>query len=313
MKNQYSVLYMKISDFCEKHYLPDCYFRLRNNTYISYQYTYKNHVKPYFSNVRLCDVTPIDIRKWQNQLIAKGFEATYLKKLHAYLSRIFDFAVRYFELDQNPCTLAGSMGKHRSSNKCEIWTLEECQKVVDEIPDIEFRTQVSLLFWSGIRRGELYGLQWQDFNPNTAELRVARNYQRINGEMIIHEPKTDSSIRTITLPKAMCQKLEAYRKQCPSSSKNDFIFAWSKRKLDDAIANACKKTGVKRIRVHDLRHSHASLLINMNQDIASISKRLGHSSISMTLDTYTHAYESADIEIANALDQLSKSTSLRIA
>lgn len=304
MKSQNGVLMMSVHEFCEKYYFPDCSYRLRNNTLLSYQYTYKNHVMPYFADMRLCDVAPIDIRKWQNQLIADGYKDTYLKKLHAFLSRIFDYALRYFKLAQNPCVLAGSIGRHCSNSKCEIWTLEEFSRIVDAIPEIEFKTQVSLLFWSGIRRGELYGLQWQDFDNKTGELRIARNYQRIKGEMVIHLPKTEAGIRTITLPRAMCEMLVNYRNSCRASCNKDFIFVWTKRKLEQAIANACKITDVKRIRVHDLRHSHASLLINMNQDIASISKRLGHSSISMTLDTYTHVYESADTKIANALDRL---------
>jgi len=305
MENRNSDLQMSVTEFCERYYLPDCEHRLRRSTLLYYQYIYKNHVKPTFSKELLREVSALDIREWQNVLISQGFSDNYLRALHSYLSRIFDFAVRYYDLETNPCIAAGSIGRHRNVNKYDVWTLDECQTVVDAIPEIEYKTQVSLLFWSGIRRGELYGLQWQDFAFDTGELNIVRNYQRLLGEAVIQPPKTESGIRSIILPSLMADMLRSYRELCGRVHDTSFIFTWRKRKLDDAIDKACEATGIKKIRVHDLRHSHASLLINMNQDIASISKRLGHSSISMTLDTYTHVYDRGDAAIANALDRIS--------
>lgn len=232
------------------------------------------------------------------------FKPKYLRSLHHFLSDIFDYCIRFHGLTNNPCTIAGSIGKYTSKRKFSIWTYPEYLKVSEEITDISTQTILAVLFWTGIRKGELFGLQWRDFNALTSELTIERNYQRLHGQALILPPKTESSHRTIILPDHVCAQLADYRAVGREYQPTDFIFNWSKRKLEAAIQRACEKTGVKRIRVHDLRHSHATMLVNLNVDIASISKRLGHSSTSMTLEIYAHVYDDSDRHIANKLNSL---------
>ncbi|MFY9396181.1 MAG: site-specific integrase [Saccharofermentanales bacterium] len=295
---------LDLNNFYKTYYLPDRIRRIRENTQTNYHYMFKNRVSPILGRKILCQISPLDIRDWQNQLMTDALSESYLRKLHQFLGKIFEYAVKYYGLPSNPCTIASAIGKNRSQRIMRIWTLDEFNQVCEAIPDPIYRTQVSLLYWSGIRRGELYGLQWRDYKSSTMELAIARSYQRIHGQAIVREPKTDTSVRIITLPQHMCDLLNKHRKKSVRTDARDFIFKWTKKKLDDAIEKACRKTGIQRIRVHDLRHSHASLLVYLNVDIASISRRLGHADISTTLSIYTHAYNDTDRQIADVLNTI---------
>ena len=106
------------------------------------------------------------------------------------------------------------------------------------------------------------------------------------------------SIREILLPDILVETLIKYKKAfCQNDTKKDFIFKWSKRKLETAIEKACNKTGVKRIRIHDLRHSHVSFLVNNNCNVSLVSKRLGHATKSITLDIYSHIFDNSQVEL----------------
>ena len=278
--------------------------RVRVTTWAGYEKAYNSRIAPILGYQRLADISPLDIRSWQSGLISQGYSESYQIQLNSLLSRTFDLAVRFYDLPENPCVLAGRIGRTGQSQRADIWTLNEFWKVYDHIPDPSIRTQVAFIFWTGLRKGELYGLKWEDFDRSRGEIRIVRSYQRHDGRGLLLPPKTARGKRIISLPLHQCEALEMhYRNQnCPSP--NEHIFKWTKRKLEDGIAEACARSGVKRIRVHDIRHSHASLLIRMNADIAAISQRLGHSSITMTLNVYAHTYDRADRTIANQLDSV---------
>lgn len=303
-KNQHPTS-LPLDMYYQKYYLPDKNKRIRPTTRNYYRYLYNNRIRPCFGDMIMSEITPLHIREWQNMQISLNFKPKYLRILQQYLSSIFDYCVRYHDLAENPCCRVDPIGKHASSRRGTVWQLDEYEKVFECMTTMHHRAALALLYWTGIRKGELYGLQWRDYCPKTRRLRVERNYQRLNGKAILLPPKTDTSNRTIILPNQAHQPLAEYRYVRHDAKDTDFIFKWTKRKLEDEIRLACQKAGVQRIRVHDLRHSHASLLIHLNIDVAAISKRLGHSSISITLDTYAHAYDNADRLIADTLNTIS--------
>lgn len=295
---------LPLDTYYQEHYLPDKNKRIRPTTRNYYCYLYNNRVRPYFGDMIMDEITPLHVREWQNTQISLNFKPKYLRILHHFLSGIFDYCVRYHDLAENPCNRVEPIGKHVSSRRGNIWRLDEYERVYQHMSTTKHRAALALLFWSGIRKGELYGLQWRDYCPLTKKLKVERSYQRLNGKTVIMPPKTEKSNRAIILPYQGYQPLENHRQTCHKVKKTNFIFKWTKRKLEDEIKNACQQAGVRRIRIHDIRHSHASLLIHLNIDIAAISQRLGHSSISMTLNTYAHVYDDADRLIANTLESI---------
>ncbi len=299
-----NILNTTLDDYFVSQYLPDISRRIRESSLANYTYIYRNRIKPRLGQMKIGEITSLIIREWQNELIEGNYSQTYLKQCHGLLSKVFNFAVNFHGLKENPCILAGTIGLTKMKRQNEFWSLEEFNQVIGFMQNGIYKTQVSLLFWSGIRKGEMFGLKWKDYKRESGEIRIVRSYQRINGTTFLFPPKTKSGIRTIGLPSQVCDLLEDYFVSSGYPHPEDFIFPWSKRKLEDAIRKACDRSGVKRIRVHDIRHSHASLLIRMNTDIASVSERLGHSSITMTLDTYTHAYINADRAIVESLEKL---------
>jgi integrase len=296
---------LSLDAYYQEYYLPDKNKRIRPTTQKHHCYLYRNRVRPYFGDMIMNEITPLHIREWQNTQISLNFKPKYLRTLHQFLRGIFDYCVRFHDLAENPCDRVDPIGRHSSSRKASIWRLDEYEKVYECMTTMHHRAALALLFWAGLRKGELYGLQWRDYCSLRKKLRVERNYQRLNGKAILLPPKTDTSIRTIILPSQAYRPLDDYRARCKHIDDSDFIFKWTKRKLEDEIHFACKQARVQRIRIHDLRHSHASLLIHLNIDVAAISKRLGHSSIAITLSTYAHAYDNADRLIADTLEAIS--------
>ena len=144
-----------------------------------------------------------------------------------------------------------------------------------------------------------------DFDFKAETVTINKSYQRLHGEDIITTPKTKKSNRTIKMPKFLCEEMQEYIGMFYSADKNDRLFPVSKSYLHHEMDRGAKEAGVKRIRIHDLRHSHVSLLIEMGFTALAIADRLGHESIEVTY-RYAHLFPSKQTEMANRLDDLGK-------
>jgi integrase len=154
----------------------------------------------------------------------------------------------------------------------------------------------------GIREGELLAPIPADFDLKKQTLRINKNYQRIKGKDVIQSAKTKNSVRTIKIPKFLCKEMEDCFHQFYHLEKDDRIFPLSKHRLYTAMKSGSQAAGVKKIRVHDLRHSHVSLLINNGFTAYEIGKRVGHSAEKITL-RYAHLFPSKQNAMAEFLDQ----------
>ncbi|MBO4591052.1 MAG: site-specific integrase, partial [Eubacterium sp.] len=180
---------------------------------------------------------------------------------------------------------------------------EEYQSFSDAIADKPISYYAfELLYWTGIRLGELLALTKADFNFKECTLKINKSYQRIKGEDVITEPKTKKSIRTINLPKFLCIEMKEFFDSLYGVGIHDRLFVISKSYLHHEIDRGVKISGVKRIRVHDLRHSHVSLLIDMGYSALAISERLGHEAIDITL-RYAHLFPTVQSEMAEQLNK----------
>ena len=154
-------------------------------------------------------------------------------------------------------------------------------------------------------KAELLALTPADFDFQACTIRINKSYQRLEGKDIITDPKTVKSNRMITMPEFLSEELESYIGMLYGLNENDRIFQISKSYLHHEMDRGSKSAGVKRIRIHDLRHSHVSLLINQGYQAAAIADRVGHETVEIT-DRYTHIYPSKQNEMANTLDELWK-------
>ena len=162
-----------------------------------------------------------------------------------------------------------------------------------------------MLYWCGIRRGELLALTPADFDFENSTVRINKSYQRLHGEDVITTTKTKKSNRTIKMPKFLCEEMQDYLKMLYGLKKKERIFTITKSYLHHEMDRGAKEAGVKRIRIHDLRHSHISLLIDMGFSAVAIAGRVGHESIEITY-RYAHLFPSKQKEMADKLNDLEK-------
>ena len=192
------------------------------------------------------------------------------------------------------------MGKEKSKEML-FWTKSEYQKFSDAMMDkpISFYA-FEILYWCGLRLGELLALTAADFDFDKSTVRINKSYQRIGGEDIVTDPKTAKSIRSVQMPDFLAEEIKDYIKSLYGMGNDERIFPISKNYLHREMSRGCKATGVKRIRIHDLRHSHVSLLIEMGFSAVAIADRVGHESIDITY-RYAHLFPTTQQEIANKL------------
>lgn len=162
-----------------------------------------------------------------------------------------------------------------------------------------------MLYWCGIREGEMLALTPKDFDFKAETVTINKSYQRLKGRDVITTPKTKKSNRTIKMPKFLCEEIQEYLGMFYGAGETDRIFPVSKSYMHHEMDRGAKEAGVKRIRIHDLRHSHVSLLIEMGFTALAIADRLGHESIEVTY-RYAHLFPSKQTEMANKLDNLGK-------
>ena len=219
-------------------------------------------------------------------------------------SLIFNFAVKYYKLPSNPAAACGSMGKKKAEGM-QFWTKEEFDQFIPHVSDKPMSKVIFyLFFYSGIREGELLALTLNDFDFDKNTVSITKNYARVNNQDIIQTPKTPKSKRTITLPVEIMEMVKEYGGMLYDYKPTDRLFPTQKSLLTREMVRGCKLSGVKKIRIHDLRHSHASLLIELGFAPLLISERLGHENVETTLNTYSHLYPNKHGEVAEILSNL---------
>lgn len=302
---------MTFADFI-KLYFEDMEKRLKPSTIANKRWLIDLKITPFFEKKTLNEIKPTDVRKWQNKLKSyrdeKGipYSDTYLKSIHNQLTAIFNYAVKYYGLKENPCHKAGSMGK-KNADEMQFWTKDEFDLLINnkyfENKPVS-KTVFMTLYYTGMREGELLALTPADIDLYKKEIRISKSYQRIDKEDVITSPKTPKSNRIIKINNKLCDCIKEYMDMCYELKPDDRLFPYTKYFLSHEMEKACKASGVKKIRVHDVRHSHASLLIELGFSPLLIAERLGHEKIQTTLDTYSHLYPNKQTEVADKLDEI---------
>lgn len=292
---------MKFEDFLKMYY-EDMETRLREHTMRTKKYIIDLKILPYFGQKRMNDIKAADIRKWQNELIKQGYAATYLKTINNQLSAVFNYAVKYYDLPNNPCAKAGSMGKSHAE-EMSFWTKEEFMCFIDCMMDKrQSYIAFMVLYWTGMRMGELLALTPADIDFEKKTISITKSYQRISGRDIISLPKTPKSKRTVTIPEFLVADLKDYLDSLYELQENERLLPITKYFLEHEMQRGIKASGLKRIRIHDLRHSHASLLVELGFLPLEIADRLGHEKVETTLNTYSHLYPNKQSKLADQLD-----------
>ncbi len=271
-----------------------------------------NHLVPYFGSMDVFNMTPQDIMKFQNKKMKENFSGDYLKKMHVYLVSTLNHAMKFYDLKQNVASVVGNF-EVENTKRLNYWTLEQYEKFYTVLPDIEQQAFFKTLFYSGARKGEVRALTWKDINFE--ENYISINKADYHGK--VTSPKTKAGVRDIYMPQHMMDTLKEFKNWYKENKiyKDDYVLfgsffkSYSENKIDRWYSSSFEKANdtlqehekLPRIVLHEWRHSHASLLVNLGANVMIIAQRLGHSDTTEVYNRYGHLYPSTQKEIAKLL------------
>lgn len=294
--------------FVNDYYLPDYKGRVRKRTFDQAMGKMKRLEVLYHK--KLVELTPPLIQKWHNDLLSENLTNNYIRSLHQILQQILDLAVKLGMLDVNVARTVGNVRKAKA--RVDFWTKEEFERFIatfDRKETLELLkfTAIWFLFLTGLRLGELMALKWTDIDFEEGTVKVDKSmYYKSKKEWYITDTKTNSSHRLLYLDKATLEYLKNWQLEQKRIGKIDFIFSFDSLPfgttfLKKAIDTHSEYAKIKRIRVHDLRHSHASLMLQLGMNDLEMQNRLGHGDIRTTLGTYSHLRMNAMKDVADRL------------
>lgn len=280
------------------------------------------YIMPYFKNKQINRITVNDIQIWKSKINKYNLQFVTKCNIYKHFNSIINYAYKYHSLPFNPVSKAGNfINKNLEVKSLRYWTKEQFDIFINELRE-DAITKNDLIFWgyytffniafyTGARKGENESLTWNDYQEG--KITVSKSLtQKIKGETwMILPPKNKSSIRSFSISDKLKTVLDEHKQRYSRvyAFDNDWFISGGLEPLKDTsiekIMNYyAKKLGLPKIRVHDLRHSFASLLINGNVNIKVISQLLGHTNVEMTWNVYSHLYPNAEKEAINYIDNL---------
>lgn len=287
-------------------YMEDMAARLKQSTLLTKKTVLQTHILPFFGSKPINEIKASDVRRWQAKLMSStnNYSQTYLKKINTELNSIINYAKRFYDLNTNPCGKAGTIGKAKAE-EMDYWTYDEYIAFREGVKDKPLSyICFEVLYWTGMREGELLALSPADIDLDNNLISINRTYQRIGGKDVFTSPKTRKSKRKIPIPDFLCQELSDYIQSRYMLDADERLFPVTKSYLSHEMIRGCRNTGIKKIRIHDIRHSHASLLIDQGCDALMLADRLGHEKVSTTLNTYSHLFPHKQQELVHSLESL---------
>lgn len=290
-------------------------------TYKRYFDDIKRYIAPNLGHISLSKIKPLHIQEFYNYCINElKISSTTTLHLHAIIHKSLSMAVKWQLININPADAVEKPKKAKT--EFTVWDTEDADKVLDRIKDMTIYLPVLLSLTTGMRRGEVCGLKWDNVNLENKVIYIKKQLQKIDGNLQLVHPKTKGSIRKIVLLDYIIPILKNERKKQLENKlllgkeyKNEnFVYQqvdgspydpeYVTRNFNRIINKVSKELNIKRIRFHDLRHTHATLLLKAGVNPKIVSERLGHSNISITLDTYTHVLPDMQKEAAEKLNNL---------
>lgn len=286
---------------------------LKPKSFVINQNIFINHILPYFKEYKINKIDNKVYIDWKEEILQKRFSYKYNSSIHVCMVSILNYAIDFYGLEKNIASKVGNFPKNNYMPKVNFWTYEEFSKFIENVKEIEFRALYIVLYFTGARLGECIALNWNDVKDNYIDINKSISRGGLNENYIIQTPKTLSSVRKIQLDDYTIKtlnELKNYYKTFIGFNNDWFVFGGIKPLARTTIAtkkdNYCKLSNVKKIRIHDFRHSHASLLISKGVPLTVISKRLGHKDLSTTLNKYSHLIPEDEDKAINLINNLDK-------
>ncbi|HHV62395.1 MAG TPA: site-specific integrase [Firmicutes bacterium] len=302
-------------------------------TWTWYQLVCQKHIIPHLGDIPLQKLTPLAIQEFYIQKLETGrldgkgktLSSNSVKHIHRILHKALETAVKLQIINRNPCD---SVEPPKVVKKeARYWTPEEAAKFLEAIKDDRLYALFYLALGTGLRRGELLGLRWEDIDLAKGCLTVRQELVRAQRGTLFKEPKTESSKATIALSRSVIDVLKQHKVRQAKERlmmgdqyhDNGLVFT----KFDGSpLEPTCisgryfrkliKKAGVRQINFHGLRHTHGTVLGAAGVPLKSVSKRLRHSSVAITGDIYSHVFDEMDREVAETFDDILQKARARI-
>ncbi len=293
--------------------------RLQKSTFEIHSIFYQNVIKPKIGHLKIQQIAPIQIQKFVNDLVN---DTSYSEHTVHLIFRIVSASLKKAKvlklIKDNPST--GITLPKIKQKEINVWSVKQVNFFISEAKKIKRLTRCHIGFlmsiFTGMRQGEILGLRWKDIDFETQTIFVRQTLTQ-NAE-IKAGAKNEASIRSIHIPSKLMEELRTHRKQ---TLKEKLLLGSSYRDLDLVICtksgkpmiprnfrkefyNLTEKITLPKIRFHDLRHTHATILIQQNVNVKLISERLGHSDIETTLNTYSHVLPDMQKSVSDKLDKI---------
>jgi len=288
-------------DDVAKEYLEWYKSRRKESSYRKVESLINVRLIPYFRKKKIKEITRRDVVKMQNKMLDK-YSVSGAKRTHTMLSTILNYAITMEYISNNVAREVGNIQSTQPKN-INYWTLSEFKTFISHVDNTMYKSFFMCLFFGGFRKGELLAINWKDINfkNNTIDINKTATRNKIT------TPKNESSIRVVKMPNHTINLLRQLKLKV-KPKEDYFVFGEYYRHIHETTVDRwydkyIKSSGVQRIRIHDFRHSHASYLINNKHDIQIVSKRLGHTDVSTTLDIYSHLYPNKE---EDAVEQMEK-------
>lgn len=286
----------------------------------------KYHVIPHLGEYKLKKLTVPVLQKWKMRISEKDLAVTTRQNIYAEFRALLNYAVKMEYIPTNTLLKIGNFKttlESETKHTISYYIADEFKQFISAARTCAESAQANgnyfewnyyvffaIAFYTGMRKGEIHGLRWSDIDGKYISVKRSIS-QKVKGDDRITPPKNKSSIRTLQIPKPLIEILNEHKERCKifdGFSEENYICGANKPLRDSTIQKSNIKfaqlAGIKTIRIHDFRHSHASLLANEGINIQEVARRLGHSDVEMTWNTYSHLYPREEERAVAVLDEI---------
>ncbi len=295
-------------------YLYENKLRLKPNSFRSLSNRLTIHILPYFKKKNIHKLSKKDYIYWKTMIDNKNYSVAYKRNLHICFVTFLNYCMINYDLKENIAQIVGNfrdVDYHK--NDGNVWTIEEFNQFISVVDDLIYKALFEFLYFTGARLGEALALTFNDINIESNTININKNMTRFvdkNGNHIVVNPKSKSSCRIIGIDDIMKNRLLSLKKLYSNFDNNFLVFGGNRSLSTTTIERKknyyCMLSNVHQIKIHEFRHSHACLLFQNDVPINQISNRLGHSTISMTMDIYLRFIPKDEKRVLQTLNSIHK-------
>lgn len=299
------------------HFLSYKSHELAPNTMRDYKNILLKHVAPILGDMQVNKIKAIHLQKYYT-IKLNTLSANSVNKHHRVLKKLFRTAMQLELITVNPADIVEAP-KTEKKNVGQALTVEELHQLIDYAEGSMLEIPIMLAALCGLRRGEICALKWSDINFDKGTLTVSKSMCRLeSNEWVLKLPKSDTSAREIQIPSIVIKSLKKRRistlenklKYCNCYSDDDFVVCnelgefYNPDCISHSFSLALEHAGIRHVRFHDLRHTNATIMLQQGVPMKVASERLGHSTINITADLYTHVSRDLDKDASERINQI---------